>query len=339
MSLADRVVAAWYAPRLTPLAAALWPASVVFRGVVAVRRALFRAGVLRSQRLPVPVVVVGNITAGGAGKTPLTGALAEGLRQRGLHPGIVSRGHGGSARGPRAVAPGDDAREVGDEPLIHAAAGFPVWVGRDRVAAARGLLAANPACDVLLSDDGLQHYRLARTIEIVVVDAARGFGNGLPLPAGPLRERESRLATVDAVVRLVARDAPRPPAADGRATLMAYEPLPWRNLVDATVVADPDSWRGRAVHAVAGIAHPRRFFDLLRTLGISAIPHPLPDHHVFVAADIAYPDAAAILMTQKDAVKCAGLADGRCWYLPLSAVVDPALLALVENKIRGFQTA
>ncbi|MCC7325603.1 MAG: tetraacyldisaccharide 4'-kinase [Burkholderiales bacterium] len=339
MTLAERVAAAWYAPRLTALAALLWPLSVVFRAVVATRRTLFRAGVLRSTRLPVPVIVIGNLNVGGAGKTPLTCALAAELHARGFHPGIVSRGYGGSAREPRAASRADDPRIVGDEPLILAATGFPVWIGRDRVAAARGLLAAHPACDVLLCDDGLQHYRLARDVEIAVIDAEYGFGNGMLLPAGPLREPPGRLAEVDAVVRLVARDAPRRPARDARETLMTYEPLPWRNLVDATRVADVASWRGRDVHALAGIAHPQRFFALLRSMGIAAFEHPLPDHHAFTAADLAYPATAAILMTQKDAVKCVGLADVRCWYLPLSAVLDPALPAYVENRIRGFQTA
>ena len=229
---------------------------------------------------------------------------------------------------------------MGDEPLIHAAAGFPVWVGHDRVAAARGLLAANPACDVLLCDDGLQHYGLARTVEIVVVDAARDFGNGLPLPAGPLRERESRLATVDAVVRLVARDVPRPPAADGRATLMAYEPLPWRNLGRRDgrrrpgVVARPGTACRGGHRASAALLRPAADARHLRHPA-SAARSP----RVHGGAISRIRSAAAILMTQKDAVKCVGLADGRCWYLPLSAVVDPALLALVENKIRGFQTA
>ncbi|MFO1325466.1 MAG: tetraacyldisaccharide 4'-kinase [Burkholderiales bacterium] len=339
MTLADRVVAAWYAPRLTPLAALLWPLSVPFRVVVALRRLLFRAGVLRATKMPVPVVVVGNLTAGGAGKTPLTCALAEALRERGFRPGIVSRGYGGRAPGPRAVAPGDDPRDVGDEPPILAATGFPVWIGRDRVAAAHGLLAAHPDCDVVLCDDGLQHYRLARNVEIAVVDAARGFGNGCLLPAGPLREPRSRLDDVDAVVRLVAGDAPRAAAGDARTTTMTYVPLPWRNLRDPGLAADPRQWEGREVHAIAGIGHPQRFFALVRSLGIAATEHAFADHHAFTAGDLAYPGAAAILMTQKDAVKCTRLADGRAWYLPLRAVLEPALPALVETKIRGSQTA
>lgn len=339
MTFAERLVATWYAPRVTPLAALLWPLSLLYRLLVDARRALFRAGLLRSQRLPVPVVVVGNINAGGVGKTPLTHALAEQLLQRGFTPGIVSRGHGGSNVSPRAVAEGDDPKVVGDEPLLHATAGFPVWIGRDRAEAARGLLRAEPGCDVILADDGLQHYALDRAMEIAVVDASREFGNGLMLPAGPLREPVSRLGSVDAVVRLVARDAPRPAAANGAQTLMTHEPLPWRNLVQPDRVADPAQWRGKEIDALSGIGNPRRFFDMVASLGIAARCHAFPDHHGFTAGDIAFPGADAILMTQKDAVKCTAFADERCWYLPLRAIVDPALVALVLEKIRGYKAA
>ncbi len=339
ISVADRVVSCWYTPRLTLFAALLWPLSVVFRLLVTLRRALFRLGLLRSHRLPVPVIVVGNVTVGGAGKTPLVCTLARALADRGFHPGIVSRGHGGSAVAARPVTPVDDPGLVGDEPLILAATGFPVWIGRDRVAAARGLLVAHPSCDVILSDDGLQHYRLARTVEIAVIDAARGLGNGLLLPAGPLREPGARLDRVDAVVRLADPAAPAVVVAGGREFVMSHAPLPWRNVADATLIADPSAWRGREVHAVAGIGHPQRFFRMLRGLGIAAVEHAFPDHHPFTARDLSFPEATAILMTQKDAVKCATFADRRCWYLPLAVTIDPALVVLVENRIRGFQTA
>jgi tetraacyldisaccharide 4'-kinase len=339
MSFADRVVTAWYTPRMTPLAVSLWPLSVVFGAAVALRRWLYRAGVLPSARLPVPVVVVGNIAVGGAGKTPLALALAHALTAHGWHPGIVSRGYGGTARAVQAVTVESDPAVVGDEPLLFAAAGHPVWIGADRTAAGRGLIEAHPACDVLLSDDGLQHYRLARTVEIAVIDATRGFGNELLLPAGPLREPIARLSEVDAVVRLVGRDAPRPSATNGRETVMTHEPLPWRNVQDAGRVADPGAWRDREVHVVAGIGHPQRFFGMVRSLGITAIEHAFPDHHPWTAAELAFPAAAVILMTQKDAVKCIKFADDRFWYLPLSATLDPALVTLVENKIRGSQTA
>ncbi len=340
VSAADVLVRSWYTPRVTLLAALLWPLSLVYRAVVAVRRALFRSGVLHAEQLLVPVVIVGNITVGGAGKTPLTCALAEALRARGMHPGIVSRGYGGSASTARAVVVSDAPSVVGDEPLIFAALRLPVWIGRDRVAAARGLLAAHPECDVILADDGLQHYRLARTMEIAVVDADRELGNGLMLPAGPLRETAARLSSVDAVVRLVAPDAPAVPASrTGRTTQMHHVALPWRNIADEARMADPAAWQGQAVHAVCGTGNPARFFAMLRAMGITAHEHPFPDHHAYAPADLAFPGAVAILMTQKDAVKCVGMADARCWYLPVRAQLDPALTALVEETIRGFKAA
>ena len=340
MTFAQRLVATWYAPRVTPLAAALWPLSILYRTLVAVRRALFRAGILRSHRLPVPVIVVGNINVGGVGKTPLTCALAEQLALRGRTPGIVSRGYGGSNVAPRAVVRGDDPSVVGDEPPLYAEAGLPVWIGHDRVEAARGMLRSHPACDVIVADDGLQHYALARAMEIAVVDASREFGNGLMLPAGPLREPVSRLRSVDAVVRLVARDdATAAVHRTARETVMTHEPLPWRNLKQAGLAANPAQWQGTEIHAVSGIGNPQRFFDMVAALGIAATCHAFPDHHAFTAGDIAFPGARAILMTQKDAVKCSAFADERCWYLPLRAIIDPALVAFAMEKVHGFKAA
>lgn len=332
------LVKAWYEPRPTAAAWLLSPLSILFRAIVATRRALYARGVLHAQRLPVPVVVVGNVTAGGSGKTPLVIALAEALRERSFHPGVVSRGYGGRNRHARAVASGDDPAEVGDEPPIVAAAGFPVWIAHDRVAAGRALLSAHPECDVVLCDDGLQHYRLARDVEIAVVDQTRGFGNGLMLPAGPMREPESRLDEVDAVVRLVSGDAPRSDSG-GRGSYTTHLPMPWRSVRDESRRGDPAAWRGADVHAVAGIGHPQRFFAFVRAQGIAAAEHSFPDHHAYQASDLAFPGATVILMTQKDAVKCRRFADERFFYLPVRATVDPALVALVEQKIRGSQTA
>jgi tetraacyldisaccharide 4'-kinase len=202
------------------------------------------------------------------------------------------------------------------------------------------LLAAHPECDVIVSDDGLQHYALARTAEIAVVDAARGIGNGLLLPAGPLREPRERLAEVDAVVRLVAWGEARPPSADGGVeSVMAQEPLPWRNLARPGAVANLEAWRAGEVHAVAGIGHPERFFAFIRSLGLKPVCHAFADHHRYVPADLGFPGATVILMTEKDAVKCTAFADERCWALPVRARIDPALVGLIEGKIRGPQTA
>jgi tetraacyldisaccharide 4'-kinase len=340
MRLSDRLEAAWYAPRVTPLAALLAPAALLYAAIVALRRIGYRAGLLRTERLPVPVVVVGNVTVGGTGKTPLVRALADALQADGFRPGLVSRGYGGASAAPRAVTADDDPRVVGDEPLLLAATGLPVWIARNRPAAVRALLAAHPDRDVVIADDGLQHYALPRAFEIAVVDSGRALGNGLMLPAGPLREPAARLGEVDAVVRVVPWGSPLPASPDrGRDSVTAHEPLPWVNLARPDAVADPEAWRRGPVHAVAGTGNPGRFFDLLRTLGLAPVRHAFPDHHAFTPADIAFPGAVAVLMTEKDAVKCRAFADERCWYLPIRARVDPALVALIEEKLRGSQAA
>ena len=338
MVFSDRLVAAWYAPRLTPLAALLLPLAALFGAVAAARRRLYRAGRGGEPALGVPVIVVGSILVGGVGKTPVTRALAAALAREGWRPGIVSRGYGGSDAGPREVAREDDPGAVGDEALLLAADAHPVWIGHDRVAAARALLAAHPRCDVIVSDDGLQHYALRRDFEIAVMDEERGFGNGHLLPAGPLREPRSRLDRVAAVVRLVSEER-RPAVVEGRVTETTYEPLPWRNLLDPAAAADLLAWRGAVVHAVAGIGNPARFFALLRRLGLDPACHSFPDHYRFAPSDLAFPGATVILMTEKDAVKCARFADARCWYLPIRARLDPALVERVERTIRGRQAA
>jgi tetraacyldisaccharide 4'-kinase len=336
MLIADRLVAAWYAPKLTPLAIALAPLSAVFRCVVSLRRALYRLGALRVQRLPVPIIVVGNVTVGGSGKTPLTIALAHVLGERGWRPGIVSGGYGGAARTPRAVEIGSSPEQVGDEPVLLARTGLPVWVGRDRPAAARALLAAHRECNVIIADDGLQHYAMARTVEIAVVDASRGLGNGLMLPGGPLREPASRLDEVDAVVRLGGTSAERISARESTMSLVGDA---FVRVVAPPVVAAAASFHEGGVHAVAGIGNPKRFFEHLRSLGIDASCHAFPDHHRYTRADIALSGATAILMTEKDAVKCVAFADERCWALPVRAVIDASLVTLIEERLRGSQTA
>ncbi len=301
------------------------------------RRRLFRWGVLRSVRLRVPVVVVGNITVGGTGKTPLVRHLVEQLRAAGRRPGVVSRGHGGRARAPRAVRTGDPALEVGDEPLLLAADGTPVWVGNDRTAVAQALLSAHPEVDVVVSDDGLQHYRLARTVEIAVVDAVRGLGNRLPLPAGPLREPASRLRDVDAVV-INGRLPNRVAAVPARFT-MTLDALPARRVDDRAIRAEWSQLRAARVQAVAAIGHPERFFATLRAQGLEPRCAAFPDHHAFTRQELAFPDADAILMTEKDAVKCDAFGDARLWFVPVVARVEPPLAPLVLEELRGFEAA
>ena len=333
MDLSRHLVAAWFSPSLTPLSVLLAPAALAFRAATIVRRALYRRGLFRIDRLPVPVIVVGNITVGGSGKTPLTIALASELASRGWRPGIVSRGYRATSRAPRAVGVDDAPNAVGDEPLLLARTGLPVWIGADRPSAKRTLLAAHPDRDLIIADNGLQHYALARDIEIAVIDASRGLGNGLPLPAGPLREPAARLGAVDAIVHLGGTGDSK------REFAMTLAGERFVRVNDSAVSVDAALFRSGEVHAIAGIGDPARFFAQLSALGIAAHCHPFPDHHRYVAADLALPGATAVLMTEKDAVKCKGFADDRCWALPVRATVEPALLALVERGLRGCKAA
>jgi len=291
----------------------------------------------RPERMAVPVIVVGNITVGGAGKTPLTLWLAGQLKERGWRPGIVSRGYGGRGALPRPVAPDSAAVDVGDEPILLARrSGVPVWVGRDRVAAGNALLAAHPDVNVVLCDDGLQHYRLARDVELAVFDG-RGAGNGWRLPAGPLREPLSRLAAVDAVICNGAPDERLPPALPRfDMHLRAGE---FYRLDDPQQRCSADDLAGRNLHALAGIGDPARFFRTLEGLGLTFSHHPFPDHHAYGAADLAFAKDGVLLMTEKDAVKCAGLTAGETWVLPVEAKLSPALIDLILEKLRGRQAA
>jgi tetraacyldisaccharide 4'-kinase len=271
------------------------------------------------------VVVVGNLVAGGTGKTPLVLWLAEALRARGFRPAIVSRGYGGANERPCEVAIGGDAARYGDEPLLLAErSGVPVWIGRDRASAARAAIAAHPDRDLVICDDGLQHYALARDFEIAVEDE-RGYGNGLLLPAGPLRESPSR--QVDATV---VNGAP----ARAGAFAMRLEPAGFRGVRDPQRTAAADALRGLRLHAVAGIGNPARFFATLASLGLAFTPHAFPDHHAFAPADLDFPECDAVLMTEKDAVKCRAFARESWWYLPVVAQVDPALADLVLDKLK-----
>ncbi len=335
----NRLQRDWYLSRTSALCLFLMPASWLYRAVIAVRRTLYRIGVFGKRTFPVPVIIVGNIAVGGTGKTPLVGWLARALRENKMRPGIIARGYGGSAPAPRAVSVGDDPRVVGDEPLLLATTGFPVWIGRDRAAAARSLLAAEPKVNVIVSDDGMQHYGLDRAIEIAVVDGKRGFGNGALLPAGPLREPMWRIANVDAIVvnGVEARNMPfvtRPPMFAMQVTGDRFV-----NLVDPSRTVTAETFEGKRVEAIAGIGNPRRFFDTLGDLGVRPIFHIFPDHHAYAPEDVLFPDAEIILMTDKDAIKCTAFADPRMWRLPVEATVAPGLIERVVEKIHGHEAA
>lgn len=341
--------------RRGPLACALWPVSLLFRGLAAARRASFASGRSRSERLPVPVVVVGNIFIGGTGKTPLTIWLVEALRAAGYAPGVVSRGFGSKDAAPRAVAASSTPAEVGDEPvLIAARTGCPVFVGRQRAAAGRALLAAHPEVDVIVTDDGLQHYALARDVEIVLFDG-RGIGNGWTLPAGPLREPASRRRDFTVVnapeltAALAAAVAP-PGTAPGVPWQMRLagdvaERLAERadRLPLAELARRAGEGGGLRIAAAAGIGNPGRFFAMLRGAGLQPLEIPLPDHHDFQDHPFAAIAADIILVTEKDAVKCWQIEelrnDPRLWVVPVSARIDAALAAQIVEKIRGCTPA
>jgi tetraacyldisaccharide 4'-kinase len=318
----------WY--RLSPLSVLLAPLSLIFRAAVALRRLLFRLGVLASASAGIPVIVVGNLTVGGTGKTPLVLALAAALRSKGFKPGILSRGYGGASASPRAVASGDDAEQAGDEPLLLAErSGCPVWIGADRVAAARALRAAHPECDIVLCDDGLQHYRLRRDFEIAVEDD-RGAGNGLMLPAGPLREPADR--RVDArVINGAARSA--------GAFAMRLAAAGFYRVGEEQSRVAVQELSGKRLHAVAGIGNPERFFAELSRMGLAFVAHAFPDHHAFRAGDLEFSDCDLVLMTEKDAVKCRRFGRRDLVALRVEAEVDPALTELILKRIHGHAPA
>lgn len=294
----------------------LWllPLALLYR-VVSNLRALWLKN-FGQKKIPVPVIVVGNITVGGTGKTPLLIALVTHLQKRGLKPGVVSRGYGGrSEEYPLLLNEQTRAQESGDEPLtIFQRTGCPVCVGSDRVASAHKLIAAG--CNILLSDDGLQHYRLGRDIEIVVVDGIRGFGNGFSLPVGPLRESVARLASVDLIVVNSANSSPAIPYTFHT---MSMQPVALQSLTDSkTEVFFP---AGEAVHAVAGIGNPERFFTTLRQLQWQPVPHVFPDHHDYEASDFQFAETLPVVMTEKDAVKCRAFAKDDWFFLQVAAVL------------------
>jgi tetraacyldisaccharide 4'-kinase len=323
----------------------LLPLEFLYRLVTRLRRSAYRRGWLKSWRAPVPVLVVGNVAVGGTGKTPIVIALCEALRGQGFAPGIVSRGYGANPPSfPYLVTTDSPVAASGDEPLLLARrTGCPVVIAPDRCAAARHLLLQQQACDILISDDGLQHYALARDIEWIVLDGARGIGNGHCLPVGPLREPQRRLADAAALLvnctglvegaeSVVEAFAPRfdfrlrPGAMVHLATGREVEAAQW-------CAANPRA------HAVAGIGNPQRFFATLQELGCAPVEHAFPDHHVFGADDLRFAEPLPIAMTEKDAVKCAGLVAGDdsidAWFLRVDAALPDSLVASITGTLRA----
>jgi len=317
----------WYGGH--PLSYVLLPLSWLYCGGVRLRRLAYRQGWLHGRRLPVPVIMVGNLTVGGTGKTPLVLGVIDLLRRRGYRPGILVRGYGGrGTRRPRLVRGNDDPFQVGEESVLLARrSSCPVVAGADRVAAGE-LLLANSECDMIVSDDGLQHYGLRRDLEILMVDAFRRFGNGRCLPAGPLREPVARGRAADLTL---CNGGPCPGG-----QIMRLVPGPLVNLADQEVTQDLGELRGQRVTAVAGIGNPDRFFAHLRQQGLHVDEWPYPDHHPFRHEDAASWPPGSVVMTEKDAVKCAGFARPNFWYLPVVSRLPSEFEQLLLEKLRGI---
>lgn len=328
MPLKNWLESRWYTDRPAPFW--LLPFSWLY-GVISRRRRLRLTA--KAERLPVPVIVVGNISLGGTGKTPFVIWLVERLREWGYTPGVISRGYGGQAlQYPMAVHGESNPMYCGDEPLLMARRlNVPLAIDPDRCAAARFLLAQNPNVDVLIADDGLQHYRLARDLEICIIDGTRGLGNGELLPAGPLREVPARLSEVQlAVVNGGGWRGKAPEHADM-----------FLRMTDANTFAGArqplTTLEGQTVHAVAGIGNPERFFGQLRRQGIKVIPHAFPDHHSFSANDLNFGDRYPVLMTEKDAVKCTTFAQPHWHFVPVVADLHADYTALVRKLVNSLK--
>ncbi len=313
----------WYRSSYSWLTVLLLPLSWLFRLVVAIRYFLYRFKIKKSFKFNVPVIVVGNMTVGGTGKTPFVIWLAQFLQKEGFTPGIVSRGVGGEQLSvPYWVDATADPAMVGDEALLLVRRTHcPMVVGVDRVAAVKELLQKSN-CNIVISDDGLQHYRLGRMIEIAIIDGERRFGNGCLLPAGPLREPLKRLQRVDVVV--VNGDQ-----SEKNEECMHLQGNKLVSLVKNHQIQSVTEFKNKTVHAIAGIGNPSRFFSALLHEKIQLIEHVFPDHYLYQASDIHFPDDLPVIMTEKDAVKCIGFADERHWYLPVQAEMSKG----VETKI------
>lgn len=338
----------WYQERLALVLWPFLPLSLFYRGIIKLRRKYYQLlSFFKKKIIPVPVIVVGNITVGGTGKTPLVIHITEYLIEQGWQPGIISRGYKGKHRKPTVVNSKSDPKIVGDEAVLLAKRlDCPIVVGKNRNAALNHLLAAystnsKSPVDVVISDDGLQHYALDRQIEIAVVDAQRRFGNGYCLPAGPLREPESRLSEVDLVINNTGSfyDISRNFSQTSNTYTMGYSPGFLYNAFQKEHQQKLSDFRGQKVHAIAGIGNPERFFQLLTSYGLIVIKHAFSDHYHFTYRDVYFRDEFPVIMTEKDVVKCTSFVDLRHWVLPIKASLDPVfdakLLTLLKGKYYG----
>lgn len=296
----------WYSTNIISLL--LLPLAGLFCSISYIRSLLYRLGILKSYRAPVPVIIIGNISVGGTGKTPLIIELVKQLQSQGRKPGVISRGYGGNASNwPQVVDVQSSANMVGDEPcLIYQHTTCPMTVGPDRKQDIE-LLLSRFDCDIVLCDDGMQHYALQRDIEIAVIDAQRMFGNRLCLPSGPLREPVSRLQSVDLVLFNGADE-------DQQGFVMQAQDCQKISTNESLALAD---LAGQTVHAVAGIGNPQRFFAMLKKQGLKVIPHEFADHHDYQLSDVLFDDDLTVLMTEKDAVKCKAFDLTKHWSVPI----------------------
>ena len=314
-----------YSKSLFPLL--LFPLSAIFFLIFFIRKYLYQFNFLKSFKLNVPVIVIGNITLGGTGKTPLIIHLAKELKKNGYHPGIISRGYGARSISATEVNQKSDIDEVGDEPiLIQKHTHMPVFVSKDRVMAATVLIKKHKKIDVILSDDGIQHYRLMRDVEVLVIDGTRGFGNGYLLPAGPLRELKHKLNDVDAIV------CNHKKVIDG-SYLMKYKSKFLVNLKTKQKIP-LSKVRLSNIHAIAGIGNPDRFFNDLKSLGLVFNSSAYQDHYRFTRKDFKTMGGKNIIMTEKDAVKCEKFAQDNFWYLPVDVDINSKFTNVILKKLK-----
>jgi tetraacyldisaccharide 4'-kinase len=314
----------------------LAPLGWCYQLLMTLRHLLYQSGILPTQKLDVPVIVVGNIVAGGTGKTPLVIWLVAYLKEKGYQPGIVSRGYKSKVKQwPQQVRIDSNPELVGDEPVLLARrTNCPVAIAPNRYIAAEALI-EHEQVDIIVCDDGLQHYALERDIEIAVIDGVRRHGNGRCLPAGPLREPVSRLKSVDMVVC-------NSGAVRGEFE-MEYMPQQLCSVMDKNRRCDVEQFRNQSIHAIAGVGNPAKFFSYLRGKGIRTIEHEFPDHYQFKAKDICFEDGFPVVMTEKDAVKCTKIASKEHWFLPINVKMTDAfehrLTILLKDISNGQKTA
>lgn len=331
----------WYQTYLNPLFWPFIPLSLLYCLILSIRKSLYQFGILKRHKFAVPIIVVGNLTVGGTGKTPLVIHIVKLLKQYGFRPGVVSRGYGGShskisstTSKPLWVYANSDSNEVGDEPLLLAKRLFcPIVISRTRIKAVQSLLDSGQM-DVVISDDGLQHEKLHRNIEVMVIDGKKRLGNGWCLPIGPLRESKKRLETVDFIV------CNDPIRFDNDIEYdMELRPRMLTNGLDSSRQENISFFQGKEVHAVAGIGFPDRFFDLLKKYQLKVITHPFPDHYPFKKEDIEFQDDLPVLLTEKDAVKCSGFMTDKHWVLSVDAAVNPLFDMRLLKRLEEIRKA